>query len=79
MKTNTNQCKRKVCRNADKPSMRTKIPTVRTAQNAKIAHKITPPNHDSDFSPICKTMVHKTSDNSAKEVNASFNITRLHL
>lgn len=51
-----------VCRNADMPSMHSRMLTVRNAHGAKTRNSIMPPD---DLRPFCSTIDHSTSDNSA--------------
>lgn len=73
------QCKRSVCKNADKPSITTSIAKLKNAQAANIKYKNTAPVYNSPFNPIDNTMVHNTSDNSVENKlsinNASFSFT----
>lgn len=64
---NIYQCKRKVCKNADNPSIITNIPSVKTAQTPKKIYILTTPIYVGSVNPICNTMFHNTSDNSAKQ------------
>lgn len=61
----TYQCSRRQCRNADSPSIRTKMATVSVAHMANTAHRAIPPPQPSNFRPLRSTMFHNTSDNSA--------------
>lgn len=64
----TYQCRRSVCRNAERPSIKTKMPTVKTAQKANTTVKKMPPSQPSLFKPRDKTIVHKTSASSVNKV-----------
>lgn len=60
----TYQCKRNVCKNADRPSIMTRMPMVRPAQKAKITHKNMPPDQPFCTNACRNTMSHSTSANS---------------
>lgn len=64
---NTYQCKRNVCKKADKPSIITRIAIVNIAQNAKITNNAIPPTGDVPDKPCCNTIFHNTSDNSKRK------------
>lgn len=61
----TYQCSRRQCRNADSPSIRTKMATVSAAHMANTIHRAIPPTQPSNIRPLRNTMFHNTSDNSA--------------
>lgn len=61
----TYQCSRRQCRNADSPSIRTKMATVSAAHTANTIHRAIPPTQPSNIRPLRSTMFHNTSDNSA--------------
>lgn len=63
------QCKRSVCKNADRPSISTRIPIVRTAQKPKTNHNQIPPIHEDRIRPLVITIPHNTSDNSKRMYN----------
>lgn len=63
----TYQCKRNVCKKADKPSIMTKIDKVKPAHAAKIKKRIIPPTQLSLCKPFDNTMFHNTSDNSVRQ------------
>ncbi len=58
------QCNLSACKNADRPSISTRIPIVNTAQAAKTAHNTIKPYTADVPKPIFNTMCHNTSDNS---------------
>lgn len=61
----TYQWRRKAWRKADKPSITSKIPIVKTAQPAKTKYRYIEPEYCISIPiPPFKTIVHKTSDNS---------------
>lgn len=62
-KMSSYQCKRSVCKKADRPSIKTRIPMVRTPQNAKMIHKATPPSHPFTVNACRRTISHNTSAN----------------
>ena len=73
----TYQCSRRQCRNAESPSIRTKMATVSVAHTANTIHRTIPPTQPSNISPLRKTMFHNTSDNSATKgthYNADYNL-----
>jgi len=61
------QCKRSVCKKAERPSISTRMPTVRIAQKPKTNHNQIPPIHEFSIRPLDMTILHKTSDNSEKK------------
>lgn len=61
------QCKRSVCKKAERPSINTKMPTVSTPQNPKMIHRIMPPYQLSMTKPWRRTMFHSTSANSVDD------------
>lgn len=61
----TYQCSRRQCRNADSPSIRTKMATVSAAHMANTTHRAMPPSQPSNIRALRSTMFHNTSDNSA--------------
>ena len=58
------QCRRKVCRNADSPSMRTRMLTVKPAQAANMKYRRIPPYQSWTISPLRSTICQSTSDSS---------------
>jgi hypothetical protein len=60
----TYQCKRRVWRKADIPSIKTSTTTVEHAQKAKIIGRKIIPYGIGRIKPMCKTIVQSTSDNS---------------
>lgn len=62
------QCSRNVCKNADNPSITTRIATVNTAQNINIAASTTPFHGIAIRAPIMSalriTIFHSTSESS---------------
>lgn len=67
----TNQCRRKACRNADKPSMISRMATVSPAKAAKITERAKNPPPLREDSPRCITMDQSTSDSSAINSNSN--------
>lgn len=67
----TNQCRRKACRNADKPSMISRMATVSPANAAKIMERPKNPPLLRENSPRCITMDQSTSDSSAINSNSN--------
>lgn len=63
---NTHQCKRNVCKNADKPSIMTRIAMVNTDQAAKVKYKAIGPKFEFKSKPLRRTIVQSTSDSSRK-------------
>lgn len=63
------QCKRKVCKNADNPSISTKMAKVREAQIANVIYNAIPPWKPWTIRPLLNTIVHNTSDNSIIKMN----------
>ena len=62
----TYQCKRRVWRKADIPSIKTSTTTVEPAQKANTGGRTSIPNGNGRLKPKCKTIVQSTSDNSVK-------------
>ena len=60
----TYQCKRRVWRKADIPSIKTSTTTVEPAQKAKIGSRTITPTGNERLKPICITIFQSTSDNS---------------
>lgn len=64
----TYQCNRNVCKNADNPSISTKIDSVKIAQNIKTSARAMLQNGIGIMAPIlmpfCITIFHRTSDSS---------------
>lgn len=60
------QCSRRACRKAESPSMMRRMATVRTANMAKIMKTPTRPPQPLRRRPMFITMVHSTSDSSAR-------------
>lgn len=64
----THQCSRNVCKNADNPSISTKIARVKIAQNMKTTTKARLFIGNGNLEPNCRplriTIVHNTSDSS---------------
>lgn len=60
----TNQCRRKACRNADNPSMISRMATVSPAKAEKIMERPKNPPPLREDRPRCITIDHRTSDNS---------------
>lgn len=69
------QCKRSVCKKADKPSIKTNIAMVSTLQKAKMTHKQTPPYQLSMTKAWRNTISHNTSANS---VLKNWNKKKMH-
>lgn len=61
------QCKRRVCKKADKPSIMTKMARVKTAQAANTTYSMIEPVASELWRPLDNTMFHNTSDNSGRE------------
>ena len=65
---NSTQCRRNVCKNADNPSIITRMANVKRDHAPNIKYTIIGPLTDpDDCKPIFKTMFHKTSDNSKEK------------
>lgn len=62
----TYQCRRKACRKAESPSMTSRMATVSTANAAKMMKMAMRPAQPLLLSPLCITMVQRTSDSSAE-------------
>lgn len=62
----TYQCNLRVCKNAERPSINTRIPIVNIAQNPKTIYSLIDPTKLGVVKPICKIMFHNTSDNSTR-------------
>jgi len=60
----TDQCRRNVCKNAESPSMTSRMATVSTAHGANRKKINTEPNEPPTEKPIWSTMFHRTSDSS---------------
>lgn len=58
------QCNRSVCRNADRPSIMTKIASVNMDHKPNMMYNLMAPQCVSLVRPILKTMFHSTSDSS---------------
>lgn len=72
----TNQCRRKACRNADNPSMISRMATVSPAKAEKIMERPKNPPPLREDKPRCITIDHRTSDNSTCNRN---NKIRVHI
>lgn len=61
---NTHQWRRRVCKNADKPSIITRIARVNKAQAPNTKYSIIAPLYEDWRSPMERTMFHSTSESS---------------
>lgn len=66
-KYNTYQCNRSACKNADRPSIMSRMATVRTPKKKKTMVRRKKPPKLLEERPMCITMDHSTSDNSEQE------------
>ena len=67
----TDQWRRRACRKADNPSMRTSTAMVRQAQNMKTKTSMKAPPRFCERKPILSTMVHSTSDSSVRNTQCA--------
>lgn len=66
LRVDTYQCKRRACRKAERPSMTSKMATVRVAKAANMKNKPNPPAKLRTLSPTWITMVQRTSESSGE-------------
>lgn len=70
----TNQCRRRACRNADSPSMMSRMATVRVAKAEKMMDRPKNPPPLREDRPRCITMDQSTSDSSAHTHTTKFTL-----